>query len=183
MRAILILAALAVTSASAQTTTFDLIATGGVAVEGPSDVLITGVAPALGIAGAVAPPVLGQRLRFQLAASLVPEGSGGLPDRTAAVGLSVEAPLSGGRNGVYFSLGGAYVDYDGPDRSISCEPNCPTHSFGPSRYRGLAWSGGIGARVPITGRTFVSGEASAFIIDEGRSALPRLHLGLGYRLR
>ena len=182
MRTLLLL----VVAASASAQPLDVLALGGVALSGPDEVLVSGVAPAAGAAVAVTPPVLGGRFRAVLAASVSPQGSAGLPDRTAAVGLSVEAPLSGGRNGVYLSLGGAYVDYDGPDRGnlADCEfSECPTHIYGPDGFRGLAWSGGVGARVPLAERVFASGEALAFFGNGGNALLPRLHLGVGYRLR
>ena len=181
-RSLLVLAALAATSAASQPVPVDLVASGGLAVE-PSGVSFFNVAPSFGLAMAVTPSAFGSRFRLRAAAFVSPEGGAGLPNRTAALGLGIEAPLSGGRNGVYLSFGGAYVDYDGPSRGGACTgPECPTHTYGQDRFRGLAWAGGIGARVPLAERVFARGEAGA-LVGGTEFALSRVSVGVGYRLR
>lgn len=183
IRSLLIVAALAATSATAQTTAIDLIAMGGLTVEPSAVALAPDMSPAVGFTAAVTPSATGGPFRFRLTASVSPEGSGGLPDRTVAIGVGVEAPLSGGRNGVYLCLGGAYVDYDGPNRGGACTGiNCPTHTYGQDRYRGLAWAGAVGGRVPLATGVFASGEVGAFV-GGAQFVQPRVGIGVGYRLR
>lgn len=183
IRPLLVLAALVTTSAMAQPLPIDLIASSGLTIEPSAVSLVPDISPALGFSVAVTPPVLGERLRLWVAASVSPEGRRGLPDRTAAVGLGIEAPLSGGRNGVHLSLGGAYVSYDGPKREGPCLGiDCPTHDYGQSQYRGLAWAGAIGGRVPLAGGVFANGEVGAFV-GGTQFVQPKMSVGVGYRLR
>ncbi len=177
------LAALVAVSVTAQPIPVDLIASSGLTIEPSAVSLVPDVAPVVGLAVAVTPPILGERFRLRASAAVSPEGSRGLPDRTAAVALGVEAPLSGGRNGVYLSLGGAYVSYDGPKRAGPCTGyNCPTHDYGQSQYRGLAWAGAVGGRVPLGGDVFANGEFGAFV-GGTEFVQPRIGIGVGYRLR
>ena len=49
-----------------------------------------------------------------------------------------------------------------------------------SAYTGLAWTGGVGARVPVGGRVWVEPAVSAWFWGD---ALPAARLGVGWRLR
>ena len=135
----------------------------------------------LGTVSVAASPDLPRGVRLAASVTYGPGDDRGV-DRTLALGLGAEAPLSGGRNGVYLALGGAWLDFDGRDSS-DCTPEvgCMDESgaLGPST--GLAATVGLGARVPAVRRLWV--EPTVGAITGGSGPLPTARLGVGWRLR
>lgn len=158
----------------------DVSAAGGVVVTQydaasvPSDIAGTGT-----VAVAVTPG-LPRGLRG-VATVAFGSGAGRSDDgRLASVGVGVEAPLSGGRNGVYVALGAAWLDLDTYDPS-GCVPDdgCLFESIAVLPHTGLAATGGLGARVPV-GRLTVEPALSAAVWGD---VLIGARLGVGWRIR
>ena len=177
MRALLLL--FLATAVHAQTV--DVSASGGVVVAASGETLVAALPPAAALTASLTPDLLGGRLRGTASVGFA-EGVGANDlGRMVSVGVGVEAPLSGGRNGVYLALGGALVDVEGADgRACDLDPGCMWEGYRVSPYTGLAATGGVGARVPVNGRLWVEPAVSAVFWGEG---LPMARLGVGWRLR
>ena len=178
MRSALLALALLGLSASAQPA-LDVSLGGGVVVTGSDGVIVPTVAGA-GAAALTITPDLPRGLRLVVSATAGP----GEPDseygQLAAVGVGMEAPLSGGRDGVYVALGGAWLDFDNYDPTgCHIDPDCLFEGGRVSPHRGLAWTGGVGARVPV-GSLWVEPALSAMVWDD---VLLGARLGMGWRLR
>ena len=158
------------------------------------DVVVSGGAVARAF-DAISLPVDGARV-LSLSAALTPglprglrvggaltagRGDGADDGRLLAAAAGLEAPLSGGRNGLYVTLGIALVAFE-PGRTRACaeDPDCFSELITVDSYTGPAASVGVGARVPVGGRLWLEPAVSALVWDE---ALPQARLGLGWRLR
>lgn len=174
------LALLLLLATGAHAQAVDLSASGGALVALGGEVLITGAAPSVRLAASSTPSAVGGRVRGVASATYAP-GRRAADHATAVLGLGAEVPLSGGRNGVYLALGGAFLSVDGPDiEGCLRDPNCMASGGGVSPYTGLAWTGGVGARIPISGRLWLEPAVSTLFWGE---ALPSARLGVGWRLR
>ena len=172
MRALLLLAVLSV-AASAQPA-LDVSVAGGAVVLGTPGLAGTGSATV------TVTPGLPRGLRAAAAVTAGP-GSGRNDDgRMAALGLGIEAPLSGGRHGVYLALGAALLHFDNYDPG-GClrDPDCMFEGVSVSPHTGLAATGGLGARVPV-GRLTVEPALSAMVWGD---VLLGARLGVGWRIR
>ena len=82
---------------------------------------------------------------------------------------------------MYVALGAGLVDFDNAafDR---CTPDrgCMHEGAAVASYSGLAASGGVGVRVPLSDRLWVEPRLSALVWDE---VLPQARIGLGWRVR
>lgn len=142
---------------------------------------VIGGVTTVGALSATATPKLPRGVRVVASAAYGPGDDRG-EFETVALGVGVEAPLSGGRNGVYVALGGAWLDFDGRDRS-GCTPEvgCLDESGSLGPYTGLAATVGLGARVPIAQRLWV--EPAVATLIGGSGPLPGVRLGVGWRVR
>ncbi|PAP75325.1 hypothetical protein [Rubrivirga marina] len=158
----------------------DVSTAGGVVVTEYDAASVPSTVAGIGAVAATIAPGLPRGLRGVATLAFGP-GTGRFDHgRLAAIGLSVEAPLSGGRNGAYVALGGAWLDFDNYDPS-GCHPDegCLYESISIQPHVGLAVTGGLGARVPL-GRFYVEPALSATVWDD---VLVGARLGLGWRLR
>lgn len=178
MRPLCLALALVGLAAHAQPT-LDISAAAGAIATGSSEVLVPSLDPVATVAATLAPG-LPRGVRVKAEGTIGP-GSGRFHyGRLAALGLGVEAPFSGGRDGVYLALGGAVVDFDNYDPTGCVEdPNCMFEGASVAAHTGLAWTGGLGARVSV-GRLFAEPALSAMVWHD---VLIGAQLGLGWRLR
>lgn len=168
-------------SSGAHAQTVDLSASGGVVIAVSGETFVADLLPTAALSATLTPGLLGGRVRGTASVGFA-EGYGPSDlGQTLSVGLGVEVPLSGGRNGVYLALGGAFVDVEGEDgRGCDLAPDCLWEGYRVSPYTGLAGTGGVGARVPISAWVWVEPSISAVFWGEG---LPSARLGVGWRLR
>lgn len=160
----------------------DLSASGGGVIALSGVEWVAGVMPTASVSATVTPALLGGRVRGTASVGFADGYGGSDLGQTLSAGLSVEAPLSGGRNGVYVALGGALVDVEGVDgRGCDLAPDCLWEGYRVSPYAGLAVTGGAGARVPVSPRVWIEPAASAVFWGEG--LLPMARLGVGWRVR
>lgn len=139
---------------------------------------------ALGVVSVSVAPGLPRGVRVAASVTVGPGDDEGYAGTIAALGAGVEIPLTGGRNGVYFALGGALLDFDNREPGLSgcdLDPDCLDESGAADSYAGLAATVGLGARIPVARQVWIEPSVSAFIWGSG--ALPSARIGVGWRIR
>jgi len=168
-------------SALAAQPAVDVSAAAGGVVTKLSETFAPSFAP-IGTVGVSVPSGLPRGIRLAGAVAYGPGEAESGDGRTFAVSLGAEAPLSGGRNGVYLALGAGYVAFDNADYSgCRIEIGCMYEGGGTTPpYDGVVWTAGVGARVPVGSRWWIEPAVSAMVWD---APLLSARVGAGWRLR